>query len=103
MSDHLTQCGCVKGGKDEFSRPLIMHDAKLEGGAFLDIARDGKTVFTAACSKSETGTNSAYGLLEIPLTGAPFRFTPLFHIDETSDNELMFAQSSLSHDGTTIV
>lgn len=91
----------AKDGKDEFSRPLIMVDAKLEVGTFLDIARDGKTVFTAACSKTETGTNSAYGLLEIPLNGAPLRFTPLFHIDETSDNELMFAQSSLSHDGTT--
>jgi len=88
-------------GQTEFSRPIECHGEKLELGMFLDLARDGKTVLTAYCADSDTRTKAEYGLLEIPLSDAPLRFTPLFHGTRAEDVGMLFVQPSLSHDGKT--
>lgn len=90
-----------KNGQTEFTRQLERLGGKLELGMFLDVARDGKAVLTAYCADSPAKTNAEYGLLEIPLSDAPLRFTPLFHSTQTEDSELLLAQPSLSHDGKT--
>ena len=95
------QLQVLKNGQTEFTRPLARTGDKLQIGPFLDLARDGKTVLTAYCAVQEAATNAEYGLLEIPLSDAPLRFTPLFHAAPAKDTELLFAQPSLSHDGKT--
>ena len=83
------------------TRQLARPGEKLQLGPFLDLARDGKTVLTSYCAAQAPATNAEYGLLEIPLSDAPLRFTPLFHAPQTEDAELLFAQPALSHDGNT--
>jgi len=95
------QLQVLKYGQTELTRPLVRPGAKLQIGPFLDLARDGKTVLTAYCAAQAATTNTEYGLLEIPLSAAPLRFTPLFHGTRTEDAELLFAQPSLAHDGST--
>ncbi|HUB87458.1 MAG TPA: hypothetical protein VMB22_06165 [Verrucomicrobiae bacterium] len=95
------QLEILKDGKVDFTRPLAHNGDKLEVGPFLDLAPDGQTVLTAYCVTPETATNSEYGLLEIPLSDAPLKFTPLFHAADNQDAGLLFAQPSLSHDGKT--
>jgi hypothetical protein len=90
-----------KNGQTELTRQLARDGEKLQVGTFLDLARDGKTVLSAYCAVQTATTNTEYGLLEIPLSEAPLRFTPLFHGIRTEDAELLFAQPSLSHDGNT--
>ena len=100
-SGEQLQLQVLKNGQTEFTRPLARTGAKLEAGPFLDFARDGQIVLTAYCAVDEATTNGEYGLLEIPLTDAPLRFTPLFHAPQIQDAGLLFAQPSLSHDGKT--
>jgi hypothetical protein len=89
-----------QSGQTELTRPLVRSGEKLQVGPFLDFSRDGKTALTTYCAVQ--GTNKTeYGLLEIPLSEAPLRFTPLFHGQRTENAELLFAQPSLSHDGNT--
>ena len=95
------QLQVLKNGQPEFTRQLTYTGGKLQTGPFLDLARDGKTVLTAYCADLAATTNAEYGLLEIPLSDAPPRFTPLFHSARSEDAELLFAQPSLSHDGKT--
>jgi hypothetical protein len=95
------QLQVLKNGQMAFTRQLARSGEKLQCGPFLDLSRDGKTVLTAYCANPEAATNAEYGLLEIPLSAAPLRFTPLFHAKPPSDAELLFAQPSLSHDGKT--
>jgi len=90
-----------KNGQMAFTRKLDFHNGKLQTGPFLELARDGKSVLTAYCADSGATTNAEYGLLEIPLSDAPLRFTPLFHGTRAEDAEMLFAQPSLSHDGKT--
>ena len=98
-ADDQPQLQVFKNGKMEFARPLVRNGAKLQVGPFLDIARDGKTVLSAYCAESAATTNCECGLLEIPLSDAPLRFTPLFQAKENDKEDLIFAQPSLSHDG----
>jgi hypothetical protein len=95
------QLQVVKDGQTEFTRPIARPGEKLELGPFLDLARDGKTVLSAYSAVAEAATNAEYGLLEMPLSDAPLRFTPLFHSTQTKDSQMLFAQPSLSHDGKT--
>ena len=95
------QLQVLKNGQTKFTRQIARNGDKLKFGPFLDLARDGKTVLTAYCAFQEATTNSEYGLLEIPLSDAPLRFTPLFHAPQAEDAELLFAQPALSHDGKT--
>jgi hypothetical protein len=99
--DDLPHLQIRKSGQIEWTRPLARGDDKLEFGPFLDLAPGGKTVVTAYCAVSQSTTNAEYGLLEIPLSQAPLRFTPLFHTLKTDNSELLLAQPSLSHDGKT--
>ena len=90
-----------KDGKNEFTRPLARGGDTLEAGPFLDFAPDGKTILTVYCATRASTTNSEYGLLEIPLSDAPLRFTPLFQVKNNKDADLLFAQPAVSHDGKT--
>ncbi len=99
--DKSPQLEVRKDGRVEFTRALTHGSDKLEVGPFLELARDGKTVLTAYFAFQEAATNSEYGLLEIPLTDAPPRFTPLFTVAQNTESDLLYAQPSLSHDGKT--
>lgn len=90
-----------KGGTVKFSRDLKVDDKKLGVGPFLDLTPDGETVLAVYGALPRGQTNCEYGLLEIPLSKAPLRLTPLFHADTNEDIGLLFAQPSLSHDGKT--
>lgn len=91
----------LKGEKVELNRPLTLPGGKIRTGPFLAVTPDGKTALAAAGVLTETKTNSEHGLLEIPLSDAPLRFTPLFRTTHGDDGDLIFAQPSLSHDGET--
>ncbi len=97
------QLQVVKNGQTEFTRPLARDGVKLQTGVLLDLTPDGKTVLTAYCAVPQAKTNAEYGLLEIPLSTAPLRFTPLFRAGQDKDAgaALVYAQASLSHDGKT--
>ena len=98
--DHL-QLQVVKDGQTEFTRPLTRDGTTLQTGPFLELAHDGKSVLTTYCATNAASTNAEYGLLEIPCSDAPLRFTPLFHAKADKDTDLITAQPSLSHDGKT--
>jgi len=91
-----------ENGGLKFTRALTRGDEKLAVGPFLDITPGGDRVLTMYRRLLGEETNAEYGLLEIPLNDVdPLRFTPLFRMKPKSDEELMLAQPSLSHDGRT--
>lgn len=54
----------------------------------------------ASFLRAETGkTNCDYGLLEVPLSQGPARWTTLIHAAKGDEEDVMFFQGGLSHDG----
>jgi hypothetical protein len=95
------QLQITKNGTAEFSRPLEHAGGELQVGPFLQPTPDGKTVCMAYCAEIAAKTNFEYGLLEIPVSSAPLRFTLLFTSTSKVNESLILAQPSLSHDGQT--
>ncbi len=87
-----------RAGVKIFSRPINRPGCEVKiAGPWLEWGPGKDRVFTLYTSQMSQQTNYECGLLEIPLTGKPLRFTPLFHTG--SDDLSMLAQPSLSHDG----
>jgi hypothetical protein len=82
-------------------RPLELPGGHVQASQLPDVSPNGRTAYLAACVVTETKTNSTYGLLEVPLTDAPLRFTPLFQANVSDDGDLLLAQPALAHDGRT--
>ena len=87
-----------RAGVKIFSRPITRPGGEVKiAGPWLEWEPGKDRVFTLYTSRMDQQTNYECGLLEIPLTGKPLRFTPLFHTE--SEDLSMLAQPSLSHDG----
>jgi len=90
----------MKNAKLEFSRPITHLGEEVGVGPWLHMGPDSDRVFAAYMSRPKGATNAEYGVVEIPFDRDPLRWIPLFHA-EAEEGGLMFAQSSLSHDGRT--
>lgn len=99
-TDSNLQLNVMKDGQIQFSRPVARAGVQVAVGPWLDLGPNGDRVFTAYMSGAEGATNVEYGVVEIPLSRDPLRWTALFHAEGEEDG-LLFAQPSLSHDGQT--
>ena len=86
-------------GKLELSRPIDIgtYTVKLSPASALSPKGD---CLYASFMRAESGKTSCdYGLLEVPLSEAPLRWTTLIHASKGDDGDVMFFQGGLSHDG----
>ena len=90
-----------RDGQKTFSRLISRpgYDVKV-ASIFLALGPGKDRAFTTYLSQTEGQTNYECGLLEIPLSEKPLRFTPLFSV-KSDEMVALLAQPSLSHDGRT--
>lgn len=91
----------VKDAQTAFRRPVERHGVALSLGPWLDLGPHKDRVFTTYISEEDGAKDAEYGVVEIPLNQDPLRWIPLFHARAGDDDELLYAQASLSHDGQT--
>lgn len=90
----------LTNGNAAVTRALTREEGELIVGPLLDFTPDGGNVLTTYRFEPANQTNAEYGLLEIPLSEQPLRWTPLFYAEARDDAGFLYAQASLSHDGT---
>ena len=91
----------LEKGKVIFSRPLLpLNAGKLYFGN-AQFARKGDVIVASYQVINERQTNSTFGLMEIPISDAPLRLTPLVSNVNIKDESALYFQISVSHDGKT--
>lgn len=96
---NMLELRVYRAGKLELSRPIDTgaYNVKLSPASVLSPKGD---CLYASFERMESGkTNCDYGLLEVPLSQTAPRWTTLIHTAKGDDEDIMFFQGDLSHDG----
>lgn len=91
----------VKDGREIFRRSLARGESEQHLGPWLDVGPRNDRVVTAYVTQLNGADVAQHGVVEIPLSDDPPRWTPLFtgSRGRDGDDALIFAQGGLSHDG----
>ena len=88
-------------GKIELTRSIKTDGRKIQLGPAAALSPGGNFLCTSFMRMDSGNTNCEYGLLEVPLTETPARWTPLLRAAKGDDEDVMLFQGGLSHDGRT--
>ena len=91
----------LEGGRTIFTRPLAVKEKELSFGNAV-FSPKGNALLAGYQLQDASKTNSSFGLMEIPLSDAPIRRTPLIpSVNTTESYSALYFQIGVSHDGKT--